>query len=146
MDSPKPPTPLNSQNTLSVIKGFGWGSLNLENFWLYISFVLLSLNFTTKITLRHLVPMSMNKNLRAKTTKYFSKNVEMRKICEKSNLSFIRVIKKSSFDQCFLAYMVKIFPKIIWSRFLVPRSCSYFLLAVQLYCVRHKIFWPCQCY
>ena len=146
MDSPKPPTPLNSQSTLSVIKGFGWGSLNLENFWLYISFVLLSLNFTTKITLRHLVPMSMNKNLRAKTTKYFSKNVEMRKICEKSNLSFIRVIKKSSFDQCFLAYMVKIFPKIIWSRFLVPRSCSYFLLAVQLYCVRHKIFWPCQCY
>ena len=41
----------------------------------------------------------------------------------KSNLSFIRVIRNSSFDQCFLCvYMIKTFLKILWCQFLVPHS------------------------
>ena len=46
----------------------------------------------------------------------------------KSNLSFIRVIKNSSFDKRFLyvQYLVKTFLKIPWWQFLVP--CSGYLL------------------
>ena len=88
-------------------------------------------------------PCPSIKKLRAKTTKYILKCWE-RSVERKSNLSFIRVIKNSFFDQYFL-YMVKTFLKILWSRVLVPQS-EHLLLAVQLYYVRHRIFWLCQCH
>ena len=97
---------------LSVTKVFRWCSLNLENFWFYIWVVVLWLNFTTQMTLRHLLLMPMNKILDCKDHQIYSKM--LRKICiyvkRKSNISF-RVIKNSSFDQRFL--MIKTFLKII---------------------------------
>ena len=135
-DSPKATTLL-----LSVTKVFRWCFLNLENFWFYIWVVVLWLNFTTQMTLHHLLLMRpWIEYLSAKTTKYILKFLE-RYVKRKSDISF-RVIKNSSFDQRFL--MVKTFLKILcqrlWWRFLVPHS-EHFLV----YCVWHKIFWFCQC-
>ena len=76
MDSPKPITLL-----LSVPKIFCWCSLNLENFWFYIWVVVLWLNFTTQMTLRHLLLMPMNKILECKDHQIYSKM--LRKICKK---------------------------------------------------------------
>ena len=75
-DSPKPTTLL-----LSVTKVFRWCSLNLENFWFYIWVVVLWLNFTTQMTLRHLLLMPMNKILECKDHQIYSKM--LRKICKK---------------------------------------------------------------
>ena len=71
MDSPKLTTRL-----LSVTKVFGWCSLNLENFCVYIWVVVLWLNFTT---LRHLLLITMNKILECKDHQIYSKM--LRKIC-----------------------------------------------------------------
>ena len=96
-DSPKPTTLL-----LSVTKVFRWCTLNLENFWFYIWVVVLWLNFTIQMTLRHLLIMSMNKIPDCKDHQIYSKM--LRKICiyvkRKSNISF-RVIKKFIFWSTF---------------------------------------------
>ena len=68
---------------------------------LYLGCVCMTFNFTTERILRHLLLMPINKKLSAKTTKYILKCWE-RSVKRKSNLSFIRVIKNSSFDQRFL--------------------------------------------
>ena len=75
-DSPKPITLL-----LSVTKVFCWCSLNLENFWFCIWVVVLWLNFTKQMTLRHLLLMPMNKILECKNHKIYSNM--LRKICKK---------------------------------------------------------------
>ena len=64
---------------LSVTKVFRLCSLNLENFWFYIWVVVLWLNFTTQMTLRHLLLMFMNKILDCKDHEIYSKM--LRKIC-----------------------------------------------------------------
>ena len=98
-DSPKPTTLL-----LSMTKVFCWCSLNLENFWFYIWVVVLWLNFTTQMTLRHLsYRCPWIEYLCAKTTKYILKCWE-RSVKQKSNISF-SIIKNSSFDQRFLVWL-----------------------------------------
>ena len=90
-------------------------------------------------------PCPWIKYLSAKITKYILKCWE-RSVKRKSNISF-RVIKNSFFGQRFLIYMVKTFLKILLWRFLIlfpAQNIS--LLTVQLYRVRHKIFWLCQCW
>ena len=91
------------------------------------------------MTLRHSYPWLWIKYLSAKTTKYILKCWE-RYVKRKTSISF-RVIKNSSFDQRFLmCYMANTFLKILWWRFLVPRS-EHLLVNSQSYRVRHKIFW-----
>ena len=86
-------------------------------------------------------PWAWIKNLNAMTTKYIPKCVE-RSLKRKSNLSFIRIFW-SMFSICM--WFGKTFLKILcWWQFLVPCS-EHLLLALQLYCVRHKILWLCQC-
>ena len=76
----------------------------------------MTFNFKIQMTLRHLLPMPMNKKRECKDHQIYSKM--LRKICKKekrkSNLSFIRIIKNSSFDQHFLYVYVKTFLNIIW--------------------------------
>ena len=127
-DSPKPTTLM-----LSVTEVFCWCSLNLENFWFYIWVVVLWLNFTTQMTLRHFLFMPMN--LSAKTIKYILKCWE-RSVKRKSNISF-RVIKNSSFDQSFL--MVKTFLKILWWQFLVPHPEHFLVSSATLLCMTQNI-------
>ena len=123
-------------------EGFCWCCLNLENFWFYIWVVVLWLNLTRQMTLP-LTHMPINKIIDCKDHQMYSKMLS--KICiyvkRKANISF-RVIKNSSLDRRFL--MVKTFLKIIWWRFLFPTQ-NISLLAMQLYCVWHKMFWLCQC-
>ena len=97
--------------TPQMTKCFCWCTLDLENFWFYIWVVVLWLNFSTHLTLRHLLLSPWIKYLSAKTIKYILKYWEKLSVKRKSNISF-RVIKKSSFDQSFL--MVKTFLKILW--------------------------------
>ena len=100
--------------------------------------VVLWLNFTTQMTLCHLLPMPICpwiKYLSAKTTKYILKCWE-RSVKRKSNISF-RVIKNSSFDQRFL--MVKTFLKILWWRFLVPHSEHLLVSSATLSCMTQNI-------
>ena len=68
---------------------------------LNLDFGCMTFNFTAKMTSRHLLPIPMNKKQSAKTTKYIPKCRE-RSVKRKSNISFMRVIKNSSFDQHFL--------------------------------------------
>ena len=84
MDSPKPTTLF-----LSLAKVFCWCSLNLENFWFYIWVVVLWLNFTTQMTLRHLLLTLMNKILECKDHQIYSEM--LRKICKKEVGSLISV-------------------------------------------------------
>ena len=75
MNSPKPITLL-----LSVTKVFRWCYLNTENFCFCIWVVLLWLDFLTRMTLRHLLLMLMNKMvLDSKDHQIYSKM--LRKIC-----------------------------------------------------------------
>ena len=134
-DSPKPTTLI-----LSVTKVFCWCSLNLENFWFYIWVVVLWLNFTTQMTLHHLLLMRpWIEYLSAKTTKYILKFLE-RYVKRKSDISF-RVIKNSSFDQRFL--MVKTFLKILcqrlWWRLLVPHSEHFLVSSATLLRLKQNI-------
>ena len=76
-DSPKPTTLLHH----SLAETFCWCSLNLENVWFYIWVVGLWLNFTTQMTLHHLLLMPMNKILECKDHQIYSKM--LRKICKK---------------------------------------------------------------
>ena len=71
-------------------------------------------------------------------------NVEKeRSVKRKSNLSSIRVIKNSSFNQYFLymyiSDMVKTFLKILWWRFLVPRSNCLLVSSTTLSCKTQNI-------
>ena len=132
-NSPKPTTRL-----LSVTNVFCWCSLILENFWFYIWVVVLWLIFTTQMTLRHLLPIPMNKILDCKEHQIYSKI--LRKICiyvkRRSNISFM-VIKNSSFNQRFV--MVKTFLKILWWRFLVLHSEHLLVSSATLSCMRKNI-------
>ena len=83
------------------------------------------------------------KNLSAKTTKHISK-IE-RSIKRKSFLNFIRVIRKSSFDQHFLYIWSKRFWELFSNDFLISAQ-NISSLAVELSCVRHEIFQLFQCY
>ena len=101
-------------------------------FWkfmvLYLGCGCMSFDFTTQMTLSHLVSYPCPW---IKTSKSVLKCWE-RSVKRNSNRSFIRVIKNSSFDQHFLCIcMVKTFLKIIWWRFLVP--CSELLLVNSVY-------------
>ena len=80
-------------------------------------------------------PCPWIKYLSAKITKYILKCWE-RSVKRKSNISF-RVIKNSSFDQCFL--MVKTFLKILWWRFLVPHSEHLLVSSATLSCMTQNI-------
>ena len=65
------------------------------------------------MTLRHLLPMSMNEKLECKDDQIFSKM--LRKICEKEVfLSFIRVKKIHLLINAFFMCMVKTFLKILY--------------------------------
>ena len=132
-DSPKPITLL-----LSMANVFRWCFLILENFWFYISVVVLWLIFTTQMTLRHLLPIPMNKILDCKEHQIYSKI--LRKICiyvkRRSNISFM-VIKNSSFNQRFV--MVKTFLKILWWRFLVLHSEYLLVSSATLSCMTQNI-------
>ena len=68
---------------LRVTKVFCWCSLNLENFWFYIWFVVFWLNLTTQMTLltSPLNHMPINKILECKDHQMHSKM--LRKICKK---------------------------------------------------------------
>ena len=97
---------------------------------LYLGCGCMTFNFTTQITLHHLLPIPMNKNLSGKTARFVKR---------KSNLNFIRVIRNLSFDQRFLyVYMIKTFLKIICFRFLAP--CSEHLLVSSV-----TLPWFCLC-
>ena len=105
------------------------------NFRFYIWVAVLWLNFTTQMTLRHLLPMPMNKILECNGHQIYSKMLW--KICKKdSNISF-RFIKNSSFDEHFL--MVKTFLKILWWRFLVPHSEHLLVSIATLSCMTQNI-------
>ena len=85
----------------------------------------MTFDFTTEMILSHLLPsITINEESDCKDHQIYSKI--LRKICKKSNLSFIRVIKKfiiwfwSTF--CILIYMVQTFLKILWWGFHVARS------------------------
>ena len=76
--------------------------LNFENFWLYIWVVVVWLLIYDTNDFKSLfMPCRWVKNLSANTTNYILKCWE-RSAKRKSNLNFIRVIKKSSFNQHFL--------------------------------------------
>ena len=101
-------------------------------FWkfmvLYLGCGCMSFDFTTQMTLSHLLSYPCPW---IKTSKSVLKCWE-RSVKRNSNRNFIRVIKNSSFDQHFLCIcMVKTFLKIIWWRFLVP--CSELLLVNCVY-------------
>ena len=74
-------------------------------------------------------------------TKYILKSWE-RSVKRNSNLSFIRVIKIHLLVNVSYVceYMVKTFLKLFGNDFLFPAQ-NISLLAVQLYRVRHKMFW-----
>ena len=86
--------------------------------------LVLWLNYTTQMTLCHLLLVPICpwiKYLSAKTTKYILKCWErsVKSLYQFQN----RVIKNSSFDQRFMVKTsIKTFLKILWWRFLVPRS------------------------
>ena len=107
---------------------------------LYLGCGCMIFNFTTQMTLHYL--------LSGKTTKYILKYWE-RSVKRKSNFSFIRVIKIHLLINVFCIYMVKTFLKILYfgdDFYLSVQNIS--LLAVQLYRIRHKLFWlfPCLVY
>ena len=114
--------PLNGQKPVSVTKFFCWCSLNFENFWFYVwavvVWILISQYKWIYVTS---YPCPWIKKLSKNTTKCILKCCE-RCIQKKSKLSFIRVVKNSSFDQRFLYVMVKSFLKILSWQFFVPRS------------------------
>ena len=115
-------------------------------FWkfmvLYLGCGCMSFDFTTQMTLSHLVSYPCPW---IKTSKSVLKCWE-RSVKRNSNRSFITVIKNSYFDQHFLCIcMVKTFLKIIWWRFLVP--CSELLLVNSVYLsCKYEIFQLYQCY
>ena len=88
-------------------------------------------------------PCSSIKYLSARTTKYILKCWE-RSVKRRSNTSF-RATKNSSIDQCFLMVKtsIKTFLKILWWRFLVPRS-EHLLVSSATLSWRHKISWLYQ--
>ena len=126
----------------------------------------MTFNFMTQMTLRHLLPMPMNKKLECKDHQIYSKM--LRKICKKGilmSVSFeshkklifwslsIYILSLSlslsfsvslSLSIYIYTHVVKTFPKFFADDFLQPVQ-NVFLLAVELYPVRQKIFRLCQC-
>ena len=95
------------------------------------------------MTLRHLLPRTMNKDLSAKTTKYILKCWE-RSVKRKLNLNFIRVIKIYLLINVFYMYMVR---QNLSKNSLMTISCSPLrtsLVTSATLLLRHKIFWLCQ--
>ena len=97
-------TSLKGQRSKSVKRDESF-LLMLPKFGKFLVFYLdcgcMTFNFTTQMTYVTFYPCPWIKSLSAKTTKNIQKYWE-RSVKRKSNLSFIRVIKNSSFDQCFL--------------------------------------------
>ena len=89
-------------STLKFLFVFLFQLMSLSNLFLKLGKFLVShlccdcitFNFTTQMTLRHLLPMAMNKKLECKDHQIYCKM--LRKICKKSNFSFIRVMTNSS--------------------------------------------------
>ena len=95
------------------------------------------------MTLRHLLPRTMNKDLSTKTTKYILKCWE-RSVKRKLNLNFIRVIKIYLLINVFYMYMVR---QNLSKNSLMTISCSPLrtsLVTSATLLLRHKIFWLCQ--
>ena len=82
-------------------------------------------------------PCPWIKSLSANTTRHIPKCWE-RSVKTKSNLSFVRAVENSSFDQHFLYVIVKAFLKVIWWWFLVLRS-EHILSSGTLLCKKHNI-------
>ena len=100
------PKSLHSQNLLSVIQVFYWGSLNLENLWFYSRVAVVWLfNFMTEIN-DFTSPLTHNHDQSAKTTKHIPKCWEI-SVKREPNLSFIRVIKIYLLINVFYMYMVR---------------------------------------
>ena len=98
--------------------------LSLIAFWkfqvLYLGCGCMTFDFTTQMTLRHLLPILMNKKLECKEHQIYFKM--LRKISEtKSSLNFIRDVKKIIFCSTY-SNMIQTILKILWWRSLVPCS------------------------
>ena len=110
---------------------FCWCSLNLEKFWFYIRVVVLWLNFTAQMTLCHLLPMAVNKILERKDHQIYSKM--LRRICKR--------VTKNLLINVFLWLKLVLKPlKILWWRFLVPRSEHLLVSSATLSCKTQNIF------
>ena len=103
---------------ISICFWFQWMSLGnffLIKFWkflvLYLGCGCMSFDFTIQMTSSH--------RFSAKPTKYIPK-CWGRSLKRKSNLNFIKVIKK--FWSKFSIYMVQTFPKTMWWKLLAPSS------------------------
>ena len=102
--------------------------------------VSLLFNFATQMILHYLLPSPSCpwiKNLSAKTTKYILKCWEW-SVKRKYNLSFIRVIKNSSFDQRFLIWLKRL-SKFFGDDFFVLRSEHLLFSSVSLMCKTQNI-------
>ena len=88
----------------------------------------MTFNFTTQLPLRHLLLISMKKKLECKDHQVYSKMLR-RFVKRKSNLRI----------NISYMYMVKIFLKIIWSRFLAPRSEHLLASSATLSCKTQNI-------
>ena len=111
---------------LSMTKVFCWCSLNLENFWFYLWVVVPWLNFTKQITLRHFLPMAMNKIVQSLE----------RSVKRKSNIS---VSESQKVHLLINVFMVKTFLKILWWQFLVSRSEYLLVSSATLSCKTQNI-------
>ena len=98
----------------------------------------MTFNFTTQMTLHHLLPMPMNKNLSAKTTKYILKCRE--RSVKRSLISDLSELKNSHLlINILYMYMVKTFLKILWLQFLVPHSEHLLVSSATLLCKTQNI-------
>ena len=70
----------------------------------------MAFNVTTQMTLRHLLPMSMNKKLECKDRQIYSKDLQRGSLISVSSESQ----KNYLLINIFYMYMVKTFLKILW--------------------------------
>ena len=90
---------------------------------LYLGCGCMTFNFTTQMILRHLLPMPMNKKLE----------------CKDHTSQFHQSWKIHLLINIFYMRMVKSFLKILWWRFLVPRSKCLLVRSATLSCKTQNI-------
>ena len=119
-------------------------NLFLEHFWFCIRVLVYDFWFYNTNDFKSLLtPYQWIKNVSAKTTKYIPSGWE-RSVKRKSNLNFIRVIKKFIIWSTFSIYMPQTFLKRFWWQFLVPhperlissaisscKTCNILMLVLQ---------------
>ena len=110
--------------------------------------VCMTFYFTTQMALGHLLStIPTIKKLECKDHQIYSKIMRNIYKKRKSNLNFIRIIKNSSFWLPIYTDIpiVQTFLKILWWRFLAPRSTYFDFVNISIYnLLTHTLHWSVQ--